>query len=203
MQRADSEFDILNSAFTIVITPNDFRSGTLIKWKGGIYEVLSYQRTRTAQRRARVLAKIRNVETGVRIEESFESEVKLEQAEMERRKSQYMYNDDLGYHFMDMETYDQFALSREVIGDKALYLTDDIEINVVYVEGKPATIEPPMFMVMEVTETAPDFRGDTASGGGKPATLATGLTVTVPFFVKIGDKVKVDTRTNTYVERAS
>ena len=186
-----------------MITPNEFKSGTLIKWKDGIYEVLSYQRSRTAQRRAKVLAKIRNIETGAQFEESFESEIKLESAEMERRKSQYMFSDDFGYNFMDMETYDQFALGKDLVGDKALYLTDNLEINIVYIEGKPATIEPPMFLVMEVTETAPDFRGDTATGGGKPATLSTGLTVSVPFFIKIGDKVKIDTRTNSYVERAN
>lgn len=186
-----------------MITPNEFRTGTLIKWKDGVYEVLSYQRTRTAQRRARVLARIRNIETGAQIDESFESEVKLEPAEMERRRSQYMYADDLGFHFMDLSTYDQFALGANVIGDRKYYLTEGLEIEVVYVEGKPVTVEPPMFMVMEIAETAPDFRGDTATGGGKPATTTTGLTLTVPFFLKVGDKVRVDTRDNSYVERAN
>ncbi len=184
-----------------MITPNDFRAGTLIKYKGEVYEVLSYSRMRTAQRRARVVAKIRNIRTRTLIEESFESEERLEQAEVERRKSQYMYADDMGFHFMDMETYDQFALSRETVGDKKFYLVENIETSILYVEGKPTNIEPPMFLKIEVVETEPDYKGDTASGGGKPARLSTGLKVTVPFFVKVGDKVRIDTRTNTYVER--
>ncbi|MBN2538225.1 elongation factor P, partial [candidate division WOR-3 bacterium] len=178
-----------------MITPNDFKSGTLIKYKDGIYEVLSYQRQRTAQRRARVVAKLRNIQTGSQLEESFESEVKLEEAEYERRRSQYMYADDVGFHFMDLSTYEQFALDRDAVGDKKYYLSDNCEADVVYIEGRPTTFEPPMFVVLEVTDTEPNFKGDTASGGGKPATLSTGLVVTVPFFVKLGDKVKVDTRT--------
>ena len=184
-----------------MITPNEFKAGMMFKYKDAIYEVQSYYRQRTAQRRARVVAKIRNIDTGALIEESFESELKLEQAEVERRRSQYMYSDDMGFHFMDMETYDQFALPEEAIGDKSLYLVENVETDVLYVEGKPVTVEPPMFLEMEIAETEPDFKGDTASGGGKPAILTTGLKITVPFFVKVGDRVKVDTRDNSYVER--
>lgn len=185
-----------------MITPNDFKSGMLIKYRDGIYVVLSHSRSRTAQRRARVVAKIRNIKTGATVEESFESEVKLEEVEMERRKSQYLYADDTGCHFMDVENYEQFVLSRESLGDNVYYLTDGVEIEVSYIEGLPVSVLPPMFVALEVTETEPNFRGDTATGGGKPATLSTGLVVTVPFFVKVGDRVRVDTRTNTYVERA-
>jgi elongation factor P len=184
-----------------MITPNEFKVGTIFRYKEGIFEVLSYHRQRTAQRRARVVAKIRNIDTGALIEESFESELKLEPVEVERRRSQYMYSDDLGFHFMDLGTYDQFALSREAIGDKALYLVENVETDVLHVEARPVTIEPAMFLEMVVAETEPDFKGDTAAGGGKPAILTTGLRITVPFFVKVGDRVKVDTRTNTYVER--
>jgi elongation factor P len=185
-----------------MITPNEFKSGVLIKFKDGIYQVLSYSRSRTAQRRARVLAKLRNIRTGVQIEESFESEAKFEEVEMERKKAQFLYHDHVGYHFMDTSSYEQFALTEEQLGDSALYLSDGLEIDVSYLEGQPVSVEPPMFIVLDVVETEPNFRGDTATGGGKPARLSTGLTVSVPFFVKTGDKVKVDTRTNTYVERA-
>jgi elongation factor P len=113
-----------------------------------------------------------------------------------------MYADYSGFHFMDLEHYDQFVLSPELIGDKKMYLTENLEIDVVYVEGKPTDIELPMFLPIEVVETDPDYRGDTATGSGKRARLKTGMVLNVPFFVKIGDKVKVDTRTNTYVERA-
>ncbi|MBN2464791.1 elongation factor P [candidate division WOR-3 bacterium] len=185
-----------------MITPNEFKSGVLIKYKDGIYQVISYSRSRTAQRRARVLAKLRNIATGVQIEESFESEAKFEEVDMERKKAQFLYHDHVGFHFMDTSSYEQFALTEEQLGDSALYLSDGLEIDVSYVEGRPVSVEAPMFVVLEVAETEPNFRGDTATGGGKPAKLKTGLTVSVPFFVKTGDKVKVDTRTNTYVERA-
>lgn len=185
-----------------MITPNEFRAGSLIKWKDGIYEVLSFQRSRTAQRRARVQARIRNIATGTNLTESFESEIKIEEAEMERRKSQFLYADDMGYHFMDLEHYEQFALPVDAVDEKKFYLTDNCEVDVVYVDGVPSTFQPPMFVVLEVVETEPNFKGDTATGGGKPATLSSGLVVTVPFFVKVGDRVKVDTRINEYVERA-
>jgi elongation factor P len=185
-----------------MITPNEFKTGMLIKFKDGIYRVLSYSRSRTAQRRARVLAKMRNIKTGVQVEESFESEVKFEEVEMERRKAQFMYADDMGSHLMDTTSYEQFALPDEALGDSKLYLTNGLEIDVDYLEGRPVSVELPMFVVLTVADTEPNYRGDTATGGGKPATLATGLVVSVPFFVKTGDRVKVDTRTNTYVERA-
>jgi elongation factor P len=185
-----------------MITPNEFKTGVLIKFRDGIYQVLSYSRSRTAQRRARVVAKLRNIKTGARLEESFESDTKLEEVEMERRKAQYMYADDMGFHFMDAGSYEQFALSKEALGDNVYYLTNGQEVDVDYLEGNPVSVEPPIFIVLEVTETNPNYRGDTATGGGKPAKLSTGLTVDVPFFVKVGDRVKVDTRTNSYVERA-
>ena len=185
-----------------MITPNEFKSGVLIKYKDGIYQVLSYSRSRTAQRRARVVAKLRNIKSCVQIEESFESEAKFEEVEMERKRAQFLYHDDVGYHFMDTSSYEQFALSEAQLGDSALYLSDGLEIDVSYMEGAPVSVEPPMFIVLEIVETEPNFRGDTATGGGKPAKLTTGLVVSVPFFVKTGDKVKIDTRTNTYVERA-
>ncbi|MBM3323740.1 elongation factor P [candidate division WOR-3 bacterium] len=185
-----------------MITPNEFKTGVLIRYRDGIYQVLSYSRSRTAQRRARVIARLRNIKTGSLIEESFESETKLEQVEMEKRKAQFMYRDDSGYHFMDSSSYEQFALDSAAIGDNVNYLTDGLEVDVDYLEGRPVSIEPPIFIVLEVVETNPNFRGDTATGGGKPARLSTGLTVNVPFFVETGNRVRVDTRTNTYVERA-
>ena len=185
-----------------MITPNEFKSGVLIKFKDGIYQVLSCSRSRTAQRRARVVAKLRNIKSGVQIEESFESEAKFDEVEMERRKAQFHYHDHMGYHFMDNTSYEQFALSEEQLGDSALYLSDGLEIDVSYMDGLPVSVQPPMFIVLEVADTGPPGRGDTATGGGKPAKLSSGLVVNVPFFVKTGDKIKIDTRTNEYVERA-
>ncbi len=185
-----------------MVTPNDFRTGLLIKYNNEIYEILSYSRTRTAQRRARVLTKMRNIRTGALIEESFESEIKLETVDLEQRKGQFLYADDSGYHFMDLETYDQFTLKKEALGEKVWYLTEGLEVIIGYIAGVPMMIEQPTFIVLEVIETEPNYRGDTATGSGKPARLATGLVVDVPFFIKVGDRVRIDTRTNTYVERA-
>lgn len=185
-----------------MVTPNDFYSGLLIKYNNEIYEVMSYSRTRTAQRRARVLTRMRNIRTGAIIEESFESEIKLETVQMERHKGQFLYADDTGYHFMDLESYDQFVIKKELLGEKMLYLTEGLEVEVGYINDVPMVIEPPMFVTLKVIETEPNYRGDTATGGGKPARLSTGLIVDVPFFIKTGDQVRIDTRTNTYVERA-
>lgn len=185
-----------------MITPNDFRTGIVIRYNGELFQVLSYSRSRTAQRRARVNARIRNIKTGATVEESFESELKLEDVQLEKRRCQFLYSDDLGYHFMEMRTYDQFTLPAEALGDAAYYLVEGVEVDALYVEDRPFGIEPPMFVVLEVAETEPNFRGDTATGGGKPARLSTGLMVDVPFFIRNGDRVRIDTRTNTYVERA-
>ncbi|MEO0071727.1 MAG: elongation factor P [candidate division WOR-3 bacterium] len=184
-----------------MVTPNDFRTGILIKYHNEIYEVLEFARTRTAQRRARVWTRLKNIRTGAIVEESFESEIKLETVEMEQRRGQFLYADETGYHFMDLETYEQFALSKEMLGDKVYYLTEGLEVEVGYIDGVPLIITPPIFIVLEVIETEPNYRGDTATGGGKPARLNTGLVVDVPFFIRVGDRVRIDTRTNTYVER--
>ncbi len=184
-----------------MVTPNDFRTGLLIKYHDEIYEVMSYSRTRTAQRRARVLTRLRNLRTGAIIEESFESEIKLETVEMEQHRGQFLYEDQTGFHFMDLENYEQFVLPKEALGEKVYYLTEGLEVEIGYIEDVPLLITPPMFIVLEVVETEPDYRGDTATGGGKPARLSTGLVVDVPFFIRVGDRVKIDTRTNTYVAR--
>lgn len=184
-----------------MVTPNDFRTGILIRYHDEIYQVIEFARTRTAQRRARVWTRLKNIRTGAIVEESFESEIKLETVEMEQRHGQFLYADETGYHFMDLETYEQFALSKEILGDKIYYLTEGIEVEIGYIEGVPFIITPPTFIVLEVVETEPNYRGDTATGGGKPARLNTGLVVDVPFFIRVGDRVRIDTRTNTYVER--
>lgn len=186
-----------------MITPNDFKSGQLVKYKDSIWEVVSYQRIKTAQRRAFVRARLRNVLTGAALEENFDSWVPMEQPEVERRKSQFLYRSDDEYHFMDLEHYDQFVLTAGMLGDKRYYLTDNLDIFVVSLEGKQVTIEVPTFVDLKVTETGPDYTGDTATGGGKPATLETGLKVMVPFFVTEGEKVRIDTRDNSYVERVA
>jgi elongation factor P len=184
-----------------MITPNDFRTGLLVRFRNDIYEVIEYQRVKIAQRRAFVRTKFKNLLTGRIIEENLSSDEKFEELQVERRKCQYLYSDGDSYHFMEMEHYDQFVLPKEIMSDKVLYLTENLVVDVIYIDGKPVTIEVPTFIHLEVVETEPDYKGDTATGGGKPAKLATGLIVSVPFFVSVGNIIKIDTRTNTYVER--
>ncbi|MCX7784641.1 MAG: elongation factor P [candidate division WOR-3 bacterium] len=184
-----------------MITPNDFRPGLLVRYRDDIWEIVEYQRVKIAQRRAFVRTTFRHLLTGKTIEENLSSEEKLEELQVERRKCQYLYNDGENYHFMELEHYDQFALSKEILGDKVLYLTENTIVDILYVEAKPLTIEVPNFVELTVVETEPDYKGDTATGGGKPAKLETGLVISVPFFIKVGDKIRIDTRSNSYVER--
>jgi elongation factor P len=186
-----------------MITPNDFKSGYLIKYKDSIWEVLSYQRIKNAQRRAFVRVKLRNLFTGAALEENFDSWTNFEQPDIERRRSQYSYHDGDDYHFMDLETYDQFSFSAETLGDRRYYLTENLELFIISLDGKPVTVEVPTFVDLKVTETGPDYTGDTATGGGKPATLETGLKVNIPFFINQGETVRIDTRENSYVERVA
>lgn len=186
-----------------MITPNDFKSGQLIKYRDSVWEVVSYQRIKNAQRRAFVRAKIRNIFTGAALEENFDSWVNFEQPDVDRRKSTYLYHSDDEYHFMDSETYDQFAFNGETLGEHKHFLKDNMELHVVYLDGKAVTVELPTFVDLKVTETGPDYAGDTATGGGKPATLETGLKVNVPLFISEGEMVRIDTRDSSYVERVA
>ncbi|MEO0092641.1 MAG: elongation factor P [candidate division WOR-3 bacterium] len=186
-----------------MITPNDFRYGLLIRYKGAVYEVIEYQRVKIAQRRAFVRTKLRNLMTQAVIEENLDSDEKIEEVEVERRRCQFLYHDEANYYFMELEHFEQFALSVEVLQEKKLYLTENLELDVLYLDGRPTTVELPNFINLKVVETEPDFRGDTATGSGKPAKLETGLVINVPFFITNGDIIKIDTRTNTYIERVA
>jgi elongation factor P len=186
-----------------MITPNEFKSGQLIKYKDSVWEVVSYERVKNAQRRAFVRAKIRNIFTAAMLEENFDSWTNFDQPDIDRRKSRYMYHSDNDYHFMDLETYDQFVFSGDVLGDRRFYLIDDQDLNILYLDGKAVTVEIPTFVDLKVTETGPDYTGDTATGSGKPATLETGLKVMVPYFINEGETVRIDTRENKYIERVA
>ncbi len=186
-----------------MITPNDFRPGLLMRYKDAIYEVIEYQRVKIAQRRAFVRTKMRNLTTQAVTEENFDSGEKFEEVEVERRKCQFLYRDNEDYHFMEMEHYEQFALAKPVLGEKAFYLTENLELDVLYLDGKPTTVELPNFINLRVMATEPNYRGDTAASSNKPAKLETGLVIAVPFFITNGDIIRIDTRTNTYIERVA
>ncbi len=184
-----------------MITPNDFRFGTIIKLEDGYYQVMEYQRIKIAQRRAFVKTKLKNLLTGQVIEKNFDSDETFEEIEVDRKKGQFLYQEGENYYFMDLETYETLSFYKEVLGDRVYYLTENLEVTILYLQGKPVNIEVPTFVVLQVVETQASFKGDTMSGSSKPAKLSTGLVVDVPFFVEVGDYVRIDTRTNSYVER--
>ena len=178
------------------------RKGMHIVLDGEIYRVLEVSKHTMARGKGIVRTKLKNVKTGLVRDENFNSGSLVEEAVLETRNAQYLYNDGSTYYFMDLETYEQYGLSEEELGDVPLYLVENMEVMLQFYEGQPIGVVLPNAVVLEVVETEPAFKGDTVSGGGKPAVLETGLKITVPFFVEKGDKVKVDTRTGEYVERA-
>jgi elongation factor P len=149
-----------------------------------------------------VRGKLRNLETGSSVEQSFKSGERFERIIFDEKPAQYQYQDGDDYVFMDMETFDQVFLSRDMLGDATKYLIDNLEVSFDMYEGRVMGIELPKSVELAVKDTPPGFKGDTASGGGKPATTETGLVVTVPFFVENGESIVVDTRTGEYLERA-
>ena len=145
--------------------------------------------------------KMKNVITGAVLERTFNPSEKLQGAEIEKRDMQYLYNDGELYYFMDNNTYDQMPLNKEQIGDALKYIKENMNVSMLAFKGKVFAVEPPMFVELEVTYTEPGFSGNTTTTSGKPATLENGLEISVPLFVNIGDKIRIDTRTGEYMER--
>ena len=186
----------------MVISFGDLRRGVTIELEGAPYRVEEYYQQKMQQRAPTYHIKLRNLITGQLSERSFSGYgIKLNQAPVQNRPAQFLYEDDGLYHFMDTSTFDQYPLSRQVVGDALSYLTEQAELEVVFWKDAPISVELPTTVDLTITDTPPAFKGDTAAGGTKPATVETGLTVTVPTFINPGDKIKVDTRTGTYVER--
>ena len=185
-----------------IVDTSDFRPGLKIKWEGGMWVVLECSHHKMGRGGAIVRGKLRNLETGSGVDQSFKSGERFERIVFDTRPAQYQYKDGDSYVFMDMESYDQVSLTEDVLGEAVKYLVDDLEVSFDVYEGRVMGIELPNSVVMEITDTPPGFKGDTASGGGKPATTNTGLAINVPFFVENGEMVLVDTRTGEYLERA-
>ena len=185
-----------------VADTTSFYVGLKLRWQGGIWEIVEYDHHKMGRGGAVVRTKLRNVETGSIVENSFKPGEKFERIIYEDKPAQYSYRDGEDYVFMDLSTYEEMRLSPQVLGEAAKYLVDDIEIQLEYFEGKVMGIELPKSVTMKVIDTPPAFKGDTVTGGGKPATLETGLVVTVPVFVEPGEDIVVDTRTGAYLERA-
>jgi len=184
-----------------LISTNDFRTGLTIELEGEVYQVIEFQHVKPGKGAAFVRSKLRNMRTGAVIEKTFNAGEKIPRARIERREMQYLYSDGKEYNFMDMETYDQVTMSAAQLGDAVKYLKENMNIQVLLFQGKSIGVELPNFVELEVIDTTPGIKGDTASGGSKPATLETGAVVQVPFFVNVGDKLQIDTRTGNYIKR--
>lgn len=179
----------------------DFKNGVSIILDGEIYTIVWFQHHKPGKGGAVMRTKLKNLRTGAVIDRTFNAGERFEQAILERYPMQYLYKQDDEYVLMHPETYEQVSVSGSTFGESIKYLKDGMEVNVIEYNGKILGAEVPFFVELTVTDTEPGVRGDTAAGGSKPATLETGAVISVPFFVNIGDKVKVDTRTDTYLER--
>ncbi len=184
-----------------MISTADFRRGTKIEYKGDPYEVIEFQHVKMGRGGANVKTKMKNLRTGGIVEETLRSGEKFPPPELEQKKMQFLYSQDDQYVFMDQETFEQIPLTAEQLGDAKLFLKENTEVQILSYKGMPLNVELPTFMELAVAQTEPGFKGDTASGGGKPATLETGAVVRVPFHINEGDIVRVDTRTSAYIER--
>ncbi|HYC00887.1 MAG TPA: elongation factor P [Candidatus Limnocylindrales bacterium] len=180
---------------------SEIRRGYVIMYNGAPHRVLDFQHRTPGNLRAFVQARLRNVKTGLSTEARFSSTETIERVTLEQHDMQFLYREGDDFHFMNTETYEQISLSAEELGDNVYYLVDGTSIEVETFEGRPIGIKPPPIIELTVVETSPEMRGATASNSPKPAKLETGLMVSVPPFVKEGERVRVDTATGQYLER--
>lgn len=185
-----------------MISTSDFRKGLKIEFKSEPCEIVDFQHVKMGRGGAIVRTKMRNLKTGAVLEETFRSGEKLDTPGLEEKTMQYLYSQDELYYFMDLETYEQVPLMPEQLGEAKKFLKENMVAKILYHKDMPISVELPTFVELVVVKTDPaGFKGDTASGGGKPATLETGAIVRVPFHINEGDTIKVDTRTSEYIER--
>jgi elongation factor P len=184
-------------------TTADFRNGLVIEFKDDLWSVVEFQHVKPGKGVAFVRTRIKNLKTGRVIEQTFRSGEKLDVVRVTEKPMQYLYPEGDHFVFMDTQSYEQIHVLKDMVGDRAKYLKEGEVCTIRFVEetGEPVVFELPNFIVLTIARTEPGVKGDTAAGGGKPATLETGAVVSVPFFLEIGDKIRVDTRTNTYLER--
>ncbi|MBE5929229.1 MAG: elongation factor P [Lachnospiraceae bacterium] len=184
-----------------MVSAGDFRNGLTIEWDGGVYQVIEFQHVKPGKGAAFVRTKLKNIKSGGIVEKSFRPTEKCEQAHIERRDMQYLYSDSDMYNFMDVETYDQIALSADQIGDALKFVKENEMVKMLSHNGEVFAIEPPLFVELEIIESEPGIKGDTATGATKPAKVETGANVLVPLFVNQGDVIQIDTRTGEYMKR--
>ncbi len=186
-----------------MINVGELRKGVNIELDGQLLGVIDFEHIKMGRGGAVARLKLRNLRTGAIFERTFPASEKFRRAFLERRKVQFSYNEDELYHFMDTETFEDFTLSRAQLGDMVSYLLENVVADVLTYEGEPISVELPTTMEMRVVQTDPGFKGDTATGGTKPAIVETGLRVNVPLFVNEGELIRVDTRDGSYIERVS
>jgi elongation factor P len=184
-----------------MISSNDFRPGVSIEWNGGVWRVVEFLHVKPGKGSAFVRTKLKNVQTGSVVEQTFRAGETLPQANLEKSTMQHTYKDGDQFVFMDMETYEEANLTPAQIGDRMKYLKEGMEVNVLRWGDQVMEVELPNTVVLEVTQTDPGVKGDTATGGNKPAIVETGAQVMVPLFITIGERIKIDTRNDTYIGR--
>ncbi len=184
-----------------MVSAGDFRNGLTVEIDNGVYQIIEFQHVKPGKGAAFVRTKLRNIKNGGVIERTFRPTEKYPQAHIERSDMQYLYSDGDLFHFMNVENYEQIAMNQEAIGDALKFVKENEMVKMLSHNGQVFAIEPPLFVELLITDTEPGFKGDTATGATKPATVETGATVYVPLFVDQGDKISIDTRTGEYMKR--
>ena len=185
-----------------MITAGDFKKGITVEWEGGVWTIVDFQHVKPGKGAAFVRTKLKNVMTGAVVETSFNPTFKTSKAIIETKEMQYSYSDGTFYYFMDMETYEQLPLNHDQVEDALPYIKEETMVTIKFYKGSAFSVDAPNFVELEVTDTEPGFKGDTASNTYKPATVETGFTLQVPLFINNGDMIQIDTRTGEYLSRA-
>ena len=184
-----------------MISAGDFRNGVTLEIEGNIYQIVEFQHVKPGKGAAFVRTKLKNIINGGVVEKTFRPTEKFPAARIDRQDMQYLYSDGDLFHFMNTESFDQIALNSDDVGDALKFVKENEMVKVCSHNGNVFAVEPPLFVELDVTDTEPGFKGDTATGATKPAVVETGATVYVPLFVEIGNKIKIDTRTGEYLSR--
>ncbi len=186
-----------------MLATNEFKKGSKLEIDNEPFEIVEYEHVKPGKGQAFVRVKLKNLKTGNVLEKTYKSGTKMKKANIEERIMQYLYADNEGYNFMDTTNYEQYTISKDIMGDAAKFIQENKDVDVMLYNGTPIGVSLNNFVELKVVATEPGFKGDTAATGSKPATLETGAIVQVPFFIKEGETIKIDTRTQEYVERVN
>ena len=185
----------------MAVSTNDLKNGMSLDLPEGLFSVVEFQHVKPGKGGAFVRTKLKNVRSGAVIERTYRADEKLEQAIIDKRDMQFLYRDGRDFVFMDTTTYDQVQIPRETVGDQSAFMPENINVEVLFFNGRAVDVTLPNFIEQKVIEADPGFRGDTATGATKPVKIGTGASINVPLFISVGDVIKIDTRTGQYLER--